>query len=390
MRFAHAVSTAADTVEAARAAADAIAQDLGATPDLVMLFCTFHHADAADDLRATVIDRLAPGALVGCTAEGVFGGGREVFDEPAVALLGAVLPEVEATVLVLDPASLAGDDPVAALRRAGLPAGEEPRSLVLLADPFGLPIDRLLDAVNEVCRGWSVTGGMASGSSALGGSRLFTGDTVRTDGAVAVVLGGNLRTRTLVSQGCRPVGRPFVITAAEQNVVRALGGRTPLQCVREVFASEPPDVQELMSKGLMIGRVIDEHCESFRRGDFLVRAVMGFEGETGALVAGDIFRRGQTVQLHVRDRATADEDLAQLLRIVTMADPPPVGGLCFSCNGRGPRMFETPGHESAAIFGALGRFPMAGHFAAGEFGVIGGKAFIHGHTLSLALFGPRA
>jgi small ligand-binding sensory domain FIST len=33
---------------------------------------------------------------------------------------------------------------------------------------------------------------------------------------------------------------------------------------------------------------------------------------------------------------------------------------------------------------------MAGHFAAGEFGVIGGKAFIHGHTLSLALFTPGA
>lgn len=390
MMFAHAVSTAADGAEAARAAADELAQKLGATPDLVMLFCTFHHVDAAADLAAAVRERLAPGALIGCTAEGVFGGGREIFDEPTVVLFGGVLPDVETTIFSLDPAALAGDDPVAALREAGLPSGDEPRCLVLLADPFGLPLDRLLDAVNAACPGWSVTGGMASAASSPGGNRLFADDTVREDGAVALVLDGNIRTRTLVSQGCRPVGKPFVITAAEQNVVRALGGRTPLECVREVFTAASPEVQELMSRGLMVGRVIDEHQENFSRGDFLVRAVMGFEGETGALVAGDLFRRGQTVQLHVRDSASADEDLGELLRIVRIADPPPAGGLCFSCNGRGPRMFETPGHESAAIFAALGDFPLAGLFAAGEFGVVGGKAFIHGHTLSLALFTPRA
>ena len=52
-------------------------------------------------------------------------------------------------------------------------------------------------------------------------------------------------------------------------------------------------------------------------------------------------------------------------------------------------MFDEPDHESASIFRALGEFPLVGHFAAGEFGGVGGKTFIHGHTLSLALFSPR-
>jgi small ligand-binding sensory domain FIST len=49
-------------------------------------------------------------------------------------------------------------------------------------------------------------------------------------------------------------------------------------------------------------------------------------------------------------------------------------------------MFSGPNHETNVICGTLGAFPLVGHFAAGEFGVVGGRTFVHGHTLSMALF----
>ena len=89
--------------------------------------------------------------------------------------------------------------------------------------------------------------------------------------------------------------------------------------------------------GLHVGRVIDEHREHFERGDFLVRNVIGADRELGALAVSDVVPVGTTVQFHLRDAQTADEDL-HLMLDGRQAD----GALVFTCNGRGTRMFEQP------------------------------------------------
>jgi small ligand-binding sensory domain FIST len=55
-----------------------------------------------------------------------------------------------------------------------------------------------------------------------------------------------------------------------------------------------------------VGRVINEYRGDFRRGDFLVRNVLGVIRDSGALAIGEHVRVGQTVQFHVRDAETAD------------------------------------------------------------------------------------
>jgi small ligand-binding sensory domain FIST len=139
---------------------------------------------------------------------------------------------------------------------------------------------------------------------------------------------------------------------------------------------------------LMIGRAISEYRDSFGRGDFLVRNVIGVDEEAGTISAADHVRIGQTVQFHVRDAATAEEDLRLMLEAHVKAGSP-AGGLLFSCNGRGTRMFERPGHDVGAARSVMPGAAMAGFFAAGEFGPVGGKNFIHGHTASMAMFRER-
>jgi small ligand-binding sensory domain FIST len=151
----------------------------------------------------------------------------------------------------------------------------------------------------------------------------------------------------------------------------------------------PEPERQLLQNGLFVGRAISEYKETFDRGDFLVRNVMSVDNESGAMSVGDYVRTGQTIRFHVRDAATATEDLTCLLSAKTVI-PPPAGALLFSCNGRGTRLFEQPCHDVHAANAAMPGTPVAGFFAAGELGPVAGQNFIHGHTASFALFRERA
>jgi small ligand-binding sensory domain FIST len=192
---------------------------------------------------------------------------------------------------------------------------------------------------------------------------------------------------TVVSQGCRPVGRPVVVTRAEGQFIVELGKRPALEVAEEMLQALAPEEKALLQGGLFVGVVINEYQTGFDRGDFLVRGLMGVDRARGALAVGDMVRAGQTVQFHVRDADTAHEDLIELLKPQGAASPP-AGGLVFSCNGRGTRMFAEPHHDARTAAEALPGVPVAGFFAMGELGPVGGRSFIHGHTASLALFRP--
>jgi small ligand-binding sensory domain FIST len=199
------------------------------------------------------------------------------------------------------------------------------------------------------------------------------------------LLSGAVRVQTVVSQGCRPIGKHFVITRAEQNVIYELGGKPAVIQLHEVLVTLPTREQELVRRGLHLGRAVTEYQDRFGQGDFLVRNVLGIDPDSGAVVVNDFVRVGQTVKFHIRDSQTADADLRQLLAARQQAGANPLGVLLFSCNGRGTRMFPEPHHDAAAIAKAFGSVPLAGFFAAGELGPVGGKNFVHGFTASIAL-----
>ena len=189
----------------------------------------------------------------------------------------------------------------------------------------------------------------------------------------------------MVSQGCRPIGDSFVITKAEQNIIFELGGRKAHAQLQSVYDRLPNRDKELVRLGLHIGRVVNECQDSFSYGDFLIRNVTGIDAEESSIQVGDYFRAGQTVQFHVRDAATASEDLTQMLSQCAIGSPPK-GSLLFTCNGRGTQLFEEPHHDAQAIQAKFHKIPSAGFFCQGEIGPVAGVNFLHGFTASLALF----
>lgn len=356
----------------------------GDDPDLLVCFLSPHFVGTCEDVAHALEGILDPGVLLGMTAVSVIGGSLEVEDAPALSMFAASLPGA-----TLVPVSMQPDPAEPGAVIGGLP-GTASGTLVLLADPFSVAVDRLLAGWTASHPDLTVIGGAASAARGPGGNRLLAGGTglgaaagptVRTDGAVGVVLEG-VPVQTVVSQGCRPVGNPYVVTRGEGNRVVELGGRPALDRLQECAAGAGTADLELLRDGVHVGLVVDEHRAEFGRGDFLVRQVVGADPDSGALAVGDRVAVGQTVQFHVRDATAADEDLRALLAGVDAA-----AGLVFTCNGRGRAFFGAPNHDAGVLDRLLGPLPAAGAFCAGEIGPIGGKNFLHSYTASLALFG---
>jgi small ligand-binding sensory domain FIST len=388
MPFAAALSTERITSQALDAVCRSALEQLGGAPDLAFLFFSPHHPGSAELLAASAQQELKATVLLGCVGESIIGNDQEVEGNPALSLWlarWAKPVEAQAFHLTLEETSegyslLGWPDSLEGAERAN-------SAVFLLGDPFTFPVDMFLGEMNEAHPGVRVMGGMASGVRGPGESRLLLGDRALNQGAIGVVLHGDLRLRCVVSQGCKPIGRHMVVTRVRENVIAELSGKSPLLQLQEIWQELSPEDQELFSQGLHVGRVINEYQGEFRRGDFLIRNVQGLEQETGALAISDRLRVGQTVQFHVRDAASADEDLHELLRSEPGARAlKPAGALLFSCNGRGTRLFPTPHHDARAIRAEAGAVPVSGFFAQGEIGPIGGQNFIHGFTASVALF----
>ncbi|MBL8775600.1 MAG: FIST C-terminal domain-containing protein [Acidimicrobiales bacterium] len=355
----------------------------GRRPDVALLFVTDAHGGALEDIGATVRTALDPGVLLGVTAVSVAGGPREVEERPAVSLwVGCFGP----TERPPRPVRLQGVDAVGASDAAfsGLPDDLDPEHelLVVLADPFSFPTPAFLDEVDRRRPGLAVAGGLASAGRGPGGNRLLLDGALVDDGAVGVLLPAGRATSIVVSQGCRPVGDPYVVTRAEANVVHELGGQSALARLEQVVADLGPDERSMAQRGgLHIGRVIDERRAHFGPGDFLIRAVLGADRDSGAVAIGDEAEVGATLQFQVRDAASADEDLRELLA-GRRAD----GALLFTCNGRGVGLFGEPDHDAAVLDAVVGGGATAGMFCAGELGPVGGRNFLHGYTASMILF----
>ncbi len=378
-RFAAALSQHPDAATAIGEVLGQVLETLGPPgghpPDLALLFVTPHHVVALGEMARTVGATLGPAALVGCAAVSVVGGNREVEGAPAVSLWAGQVGPLSPFHLTLatspDGQTITGWPDV---------VPEDASALLLLADPFSFPADSLLDRLAVDQPGLPVVGGLASAATRPGGNRLVLGDEVLAEGAVAAFLGPDVTVSTVVSQGCRPVGAPFVVTKAEANVVFELAGRPALERLQEVAGSLSDDDRRLMSELVQLGRVIDEGKVDFERGDFLIRTVVGADPDIGALAVGDVVDVGSTTQFQVRDARSADEDLRHLID-GRSAD----AALLFTCNGRGRGLFGTPDHDAGVVSESLDGAPLAGMFCAGEIGPVGGRNFLHGFTASVVL-----
>ena len=386
--FAEGFSEDKDWRKAADAAARAARTRLGPGPcDLALVFAseTWNDFDPAE-LSAILAKRLAPLRTLGCNASGVIAGRKEVEMTPGHSILAMRLPGVRVQPFSFTQAELAKFEGGAALVAAlDLYPNEKPKFL-LLGDPMSADPERATALFNEGYPGAPLVGGMASGPILHKAAWMLLGSQVLRQGFAGVALVGPVDIQTIVAQGCRPIGEPLIVTKAEGNVLHELGGRNPLEVLRETLSKCSPEDQRLARSALFAGLVMNESRSGFRRGDFVIRNLLGFDQKSGSLVLGTNLRRGQTLQFQLRDAATSDQDFSMLLGSLPETSSEPRGALLFSCCGRGKGLYGESDHDATLVQSLRGPVPMAGFFANGEFGPVGGRNFVHGYTSSLVLF----
>ncbi|MBW3579232.1 MAG: FIST C-terminal domain-containing protein [Actinobacteria bacterium] len=381
MQVGAATSRTAEAGLAAAEAADAAAQPLTDGCRLAVVFTSPAHVDGLPPIAAAVRARLHPEALIAGVAQGVVGPGTEIEDGPAVSVWAAAWEGGE----VRPFRSAVGRVDTGAVAVLGWPDTDEDDVTIVLADPHSYPAADVIAHLGRTRPGHRIVGGLLTPGHAPGRLLLAGPDSVEIhlDGAVGVTLSG-VPVEVVVSQGCRPVGAPFVVTRAEGNVVFELGGAPAMERLRQIFAEVASEDRVLMQHGLHVGLVADEYRDRLETGDFLIRGVIGADEDTGTIAVGDHVAVGQTIQFQVRDAASAHEDL---LAAVSRADRtgPTAGALLFTCNGRGRRFFGEPDHDARTVADALTDH-LGGAFCAGEIGPVGPRSFLHGFTASLAVF----
>jgi small ligand-binding sensory domain FIST len=389
MPFFAALSTNPDTRKAIDEVCGGAANALQGRADLALVFFSPQHAAGLEHQAGELQERLGANCLLGCSGESIVGNDREVEQTPALSVWLARWAQPMRT----EPFHLTYEQTPSGETIMGLPdsiavADARQSAVLLLGDPLSFRTHVFLQLMNERFKGLRVMGGMASGGPAPGQGKLLLGATMRQSGAVGVLLSGAVPVRCIVSQGCRPVGKQFVITKAEGSIIRELDYRPPLDQVQQLMQELSSRDQQFCQRGLLIGRIINESPETSGSADYLVRTVLSLDRGSGALTVNDRVAVGQKVQFCVRDADSADEDLRLLLRRELPAQgQKPGGALLFTCNLRGTRLFSRPHHDASALRAEAGNIPVAGCFAQGEIGPVGGRNFVHGATATVVLFG---
>jgi small ligand-binding sensory domain FIST len=395
MRWASAVGEGTALAAAFEAAAaDIRAQLVGQAPDLVLAFVSPAYAGDYERLPGLVQRALGDGLLVGCSAGGVIGGGRELEQKPAVSLTAAVLPGVTLEAFHLDHAARAESATGMGIGQAAgalADPGVSPPQFLLLADPFTFNAEPLLRGLDVAYPDSVKLGGLASGGREPGENVLYLRSQIHRSGLAGVALQGNLVLDTLVAQGCRPIGDPLFVTACRGNRLLGLDGQPPVMMLSAIYEQLDANDQELLRSALFLGVAMPGARERYRHGDFLIRNLLGSDADSGALIVGTTLQDNSVVQFHVRDAHSSAEDLDALLKPyagLPVAERP-CGSLLFSCVGRGEGLYGVPDHDSQKLRQHLGNIPVGGFFCNGEIGPVQGTTFLHGYTSAFGLFRPR-
>lgn len=390
MHWASAISTATSLQEAVEEVSSSIRSELDTgSPDLVLAFVSPHHREQFLRLPAHLEREFGGAPVLGCSGGGVVGGGHEIEHKMALAVTAATLPGV-----TLHPFSVDPDDPPRSAQAWHDLVGMDAQSdgaLLFLPEPFSSDTNALVRGMDAAFPGAPTVGGLASGGNRPGFNVLYGGQKVQGSGAVGLGLEGNLEVDTIVAQGCRPIGAPMFVTRAEGNLIRELDGERPSEVLQALYDRLPAPDQDLARRSLFLGIVMNPDRESYGRGDFLIRNIMGLDAKSGALAVGGTLQENLVVQFHLRDAEASAQELDQLLaryREDTVGLGP-AGALMFSCLGRGRGLYGHADHDSNSFFGHLGRVPLGGFFCNGEIGPVQGQTHVHGYTSAFAMFRRR-
>ncbi|TLD72840.1 hypothetical protein FEM03_01850 [Phragmitibacter flavus] len=368
-------------IEAARRAH----QQLGDHATIAFLFVSCDLRESLADLIELVQIHARCPQVVGCSASGLINGEQEDEEANGFSLLVLRLPQTEVNVVSLPPENHDSSwDQIRRWNREGCDGW------VLLGNPVLLG-EEWMNQWNRTIGSVPVYGGLAGGSHRAEELFVFDqGGVHENASAIAIGLRGGIQFSGLVSQGCRPIGEPFTITKADENLIHQLASQSAYEQLQSTFHNLSEQQRERAQGNILIGLAMSEYVEDFNTGDFLVRSILGGDPDKGAIAVGALPRVGQTLQFQLRDKEAASADLHYALgKCQQHLANPPFAAILFSCGGRGKHLFGRPHHDASQFAATFGTTPLAGFFCNGEIGTVGDKAYLHGFTASALILANK-
>jgi small ligand-binding sensory domain FIST len=354
---------------------------------LGLIFMTPDFFDVAEEVLEVIRVHARVPLLAGCSSQSLIVNGEELEDQAGLVLELFHLPGGELKAVHFDDAQVQDTaTPDDWLKITGV-SREQTKGWLVFADPFHLDGETWLREWNAAYPGIPSVGGLASGISEEQRTQVYLNGSAHEGGAVVVSLSGGVKLECVISQGCTPIGAPWTVTKTDRNFILQIANRPAYHVLADTFNGLSTEEKSMAQNNLFVGFASSEYCDEFRRGDFLVRNLLGADPSNGVIAVGAMPRPGQTIQFHRRDAASATEDINACLGLARerLAGQTVYGGLLGVCNGRGRRLFGKPNHDAGLIQEQLGPLPLVGFFCNGELGPVGRKNFLHGYTASLAL-----
>jgi small ligand-binding sensory domain FIST len=359
------------------------------TADLALVFATTEHGANYSLLLRTVKELTHASNVVGCSAGGVLTTDGEVERAAGVAVL-TVRADTFSSRRFFVPqlrgrAHEVGREVAAAVH----PYLGGENLLMVFPDTYNFNPSLFFRGLTGEIPHLPIVGGGASENGTIGETFQFCGDTVSNDAVSGVLLSGKFSHTVAVTQSCQPIGPVHTVTQAHRNVILAIDNRPAFEVFAEVV--RPPLSEDLRRAAMVVfvGLPVDPERQRVERGEYVVRNLVGFDPQNGAIAITEEVYTGQKMRFTLRDGSGAREDLKQALERQTEQwhDKSPGFGLYFNCVGRGSGLYGFPDLDTSYIKQYLGDIPLIGFFSGCEIAPTGQQLALHQYSGVLVLVG---
>lgn len=373
------------SLDPAQAVAEALAPVLAAGPPKLVLMFASPQQDL-ERLAALLSERIAPGALIGCSTAGEL---VQHHSQSGGLVLWALGGEGFTVATGLGHGNQEGLRAAATEAAGCLERLKQRRHTVLV-----LLADGLCGNQMEVVRGAyavagvdvPLVGGCAGDDLGMRSTRQVHGAQVLQQAVVAAAISSDHPLGLGVSHCWRPLGAPMLVTGSEATSVLTLDDRPALDVYLETFAP-PPEVQRDPEA---FAAFASTRPLGIRRRDRLeIRFVAGADPERRSLLTIAEVPQGALAFLMEGDEGSVLEATEQACRnaLAALEGERPRGVLLFDCVARRAVLENQGGiDEGARIAAVCGDTPVAGFYTYGEIARTKGAGGFHNQTLvALAL-----